>query len=120
MRLNTLHKATIMLSTLIYTTSAFAGLIDNSVTGCDFSGGEINAACIPTFLIHVIAFIFGITGAYFVIMVVVAGYQIALAKALGKDRSEGFGRLRTAIIGFILCASSWFIIDFIISALART
>lgn len=92
--------------------------IVTSVSGCDFVGGRVTAGCVPAFLAHIIRFIFGLTGAFALIMIIISGYQIALAKALGRDRSEGFTRLRVAIIGFILCAFSWFIIDFIIRSLA--
>lgn len=89
----------------------------SEVSGCDFQTGKLSASCAPAFLAHVLQFMFGITGAYFVIMIVIAGYQIAIAKAIGRDRSEGFTRLRVAIGGFILCAFSWAIIDFVITAL---
>jgi len=78
----------------------------------------LTAACVPAFLAHIIKFVFGLTGAFALIMIIISGYQIALAKAMGRDRSEGFTRLRVAIIGFILCACSWFIVDFVVRSLA--
>lgn len=92
--------------------------IITNVAGCAFGTGQVTAACVPAFLAHIIRFVFSLTGAFAVIMIVISGYQIALAKALGRDRSEGFTRLRVAIIGFILSACSWFIVDFIIQSLA--
>ena len=92
-------------------------LITNIAT-CDFLSGKIHYDCIPNYLAHVIQFIFGLTGAGCLLMIIIAGFEVALAKALGKDRNEGLTRLRVALIGFILCALSWFILDFIISSLA--
>ena len=97
---------------------ASAQAIITNLPDCNFSTGRVHFNCIPAFLSHIIQFIFGLTGAVFLIMVIIAGYQIAIGKAIGKDRSEGLTRLRVAIVGFILCAISWYIVDFIISALA--
>ncbi|PIR53060.1 hypothetical protein COU76_02960 [Candidatus Peregrinibacteria bacterium CG10_big_fil_rev_8_21_14_0_10_49_10] len=102
---------------LIPTALAQNSLITSGISGCDFGTGKITKECAPAFLAHVLQFMFAITGAYFVIMIVIGGYQIAIAKAVGRDRSEGFTRIRVAIGGFILCAFSWAIIDFIIAAL---
>ena len=85
---------------------------------CDFTTGVIHYNCIPYYLSYVIQFIFGLTGAACILMIIIAGFQIAIAKAVGKDRNEGLTRLRVALIGFILCALSWFILDFIISSIA--
>lgn len=92
--------------------------IITGIAGCDFATGQVTAACGPAFLAHIIQFVFGLSGAFAVIMIIIAGYQIALAKVFNRDRSEGFTRLRVAIVGFILCACSWFIVDFIIRSLA--
>ncbi|PIQ75977.1 hypothetical protein COU78_03380 [Candidatus Peregrinibacteria bacterium CG10_big_fil_rev_8_21_14_0_10_49_24] len=92
--------------------------IITAVPGCSFDTGQINAGCVPAFLAHIIRFVFGLSGAFAVIMIVIAGYQIALAKVFNRDRSEGFTRLRVAVVGFILCACSWFIVDFIVQSLA--
>lgn len=89
-----------------------------NIGGCDFVGGQVTAGCVPALLAHVVKFIFGLAGAFALIMIMISGYQIALAKAMGRDRSEGVTRLRVAIIGFIMCAFSWFIIDFVIRSLA--
>jgi hypothetical protein len=92
-------------------------LIQN-IAGCNFTTGVIHANCIPLFIAHLIQFFFGASGAFCLLMIVVSGFQIALAKVLGKDRNEGLSRLRTALLGFILSALSWYILDFIISSLA--
>tara|TARA_Y100000310_G_C20163636_1_gene570367 strand:+ start:160 stop:525 length:366 start_codon:yes stop_codon:yes gene_type:complete len=111
------YHFTVGLWLLLLTTPARAQSLIKEIDDCDFKTGKVSEDCAPAFLAHVIKFMFGITGAYFVIMIVIAGYQIALAKVLGKDRSEGFTRLRVAIGGFMLCAFSWAIIDFIVGAI---
>ena len=98
--------------------TAHAQSIITNVAGCDFTTGRVHAECVPLFLSHLIQIIFALSGAACLIMIVIAGYQIAIAKAIDKDKSEGITRLRVAIVGFILCGMSWYIIDFIISALA--
>ncbi len=94
--------------------------IIKDIPNCNFTDGRVHKECVPAFLSHLIQFIFGLAGAACLIMIIWAGYEISLAKALGKDRSEGLTRLKVAITGFILCAMSWYIIDFIIAALAGT
>lgn len=97
---------------------AQAGLISNEVDNCNFISGRLTAECVPSLISYVIAFIFSLIGLFVAIQIVISGYQIALAKATGRDRSEGLTRLRVALIGFVLCAFSWYIIDFIVSSLA--
>jgi hypothetical protein len=99
-------------------TTAAQGIISGAISDCDFISGELSAECVPKLLSYIISFIFSLIGGVTIIMIIVAGYQIALAKATGRDRSEGLTRLRVAIIGFVLCAFSWYMIDFIISSLA--
>lgn len=103
---------------LLVATAAAQGLISTGIPNCNFMSGQITANCIPSYLSYIIGFIFSLIGLFAVIQIVIAGYQIALAKATGRDRSDGLTRLRVALIGFILCAFSWYIIDFIISSLA--
>lgn len=119
MRLKVLCKipAALLLLLLPVAAAAQTAIITN-IPGCDFASGMLTAACVPAFLAHIIKFVFGLTGAFALIMIIISGYQIALAKAMGRDRSEGFTRLRVAIIGFILCACSWFIVDFVVRSLA--
>lgn len=102
---------------LIETASA-QGIISRGIANCDFVSGVLDAACVPSMISYVIAFIFSLIGLFAVIQIMIAGYQIALAKATGRDRSDGLTRLRVALIGFVLCAFSWYIIDFIVSSLA--
>lgn len=121
MRIRPTHIATataVLIVLLPHMAFAQPQSIITSVPGCSFDTGQINAGCVPAFLAHIIQFVFGLSGAFAVIMIVISGYQIALAKVFNRDRSEGFTRLRVAIVGFILCACSWFIVDFIVQSLA--
>ena len=97
------------------------GIISDSISDCTFSGvngGMLKAACVPALITYLIKFVFALVGSIALIQIIISGYQIALAKVTGRDRSEGLTRLRVAIIGFIICAFSWYIIDFVISSLA--
>jgi len=119
MRLRVLYTISAALPALLLPAVAAAQTsIITNIPGCDFASGKVTAACVPAFLAHIIKFVFGLTGAFALIMIIISGYQIALARAMGRDRSEGFTRLRVALIGFILCACSWFIVDFIVRSLA--
>lgn len=84
---------------------------------CDLASGDIDADCIPDFIAHVIATIFGFTGGVFLILIIFSGYKIAIGAVTGGDSSKGKEMLKQAIFGFILCALTWFIIDFVISTL---
>lgn len=106
-----------MISLLIPVARAQA-IISDSIPECDFFSGQVHAECVPAFLSYIIAFIFSFVGLFALIQIIISGYQIALAKATGRDRSEGLTRLRIALIGFVMTAFSWYIIDFIISSLA--
>lgn len=90
---------------------------EDGVPGCDFDTGVIHAECIPMYLSYLIKTIFGLTGAFFLLMIIWSGYQFAL-KGITQDDTGAKERLKNAITGFIVCALSFFIIDFIISTLA--
>jgi hypothetical protein len=92
--------------------------IISSSSTCNFTTGKFHADCIPAFIGEIIQFFFGLTGLIALLIIIVSGYQVALAKVMGQDTSEGYSRLRAAIIGFIICALSWYIVDFLISIFA--
>jgi len=85
---------------------------------CKLGEGEIKADCIPKFIGEVIRMIFSFTGGIFLVLILFSGYQMMLGKAMGGDKSAGMTTLRYAVIGFIVSALSFFIIDFVISTLA--
>lgn len=91
---------------------------DGGVAGCDFASGNIVARCVPAFIAHVIQIIFGFAGGVCLILILLSGYRLVLAVVTGGDKSTGFEMLRWAVIGFITCALTFFIIDFVISSIA--
>lgn len=94
-------------------------LITSGIPGCDFATGDINPGlCIPSFIAHVIKLIFGFAGAACVIMIIFGGYQITMGTLAGGGADGGKTRIRWAIIGFIMAATSFYIMDFIIAAIA--
>ncbi len=92
-------------------------LVTNNISGCAnlTTTGKISVQCIPAFLAHIAKVIFGMTGGFALLMIMFAGYKIALG-ALTGDREGGKQQLKWAIIGFLVCAFCFFIIDFFIRA----
>jgi len=91
---------------------------DGGVAGCDFASGNITAPCVYIFIAHVIQVVFGFVGGVCLILILISGYRVLFAVVTGGERSAGTEMMRWAIIGFITCALTFFIIDFIISTLA--
>ncbi|MBT3292764.1 hypothetical protein HN512_02130 [Candidatus Peregrinibacteria bacterium] len=118
MKTLTIRTIGISFLTILPTVAIAQGLISADVVECSFATGMLSAECVPAFISYVIKFIFAMIGGIALVQIIISGYQIALAKTMGRDRSEGLTRLRVAIIGFILCAFSWYIVDFIVSSLA--
>jgi len=87
------------------------------VAGCNFRTGELSAECIPNYIGFVIQQVFAFTGAIFLIVLMIGGYQYAFGNIAG-GKEKGMERIRYGIIGMIVCALSFFIIDFIISTIA--
>lgn len=84
--------------------------------GCNFVTGDISASCIPDYIRYLLQIIFMFIGAFFLLMIIIAGYQIAIGSAIG-DKEAGKNRLKMAIVGFIISALSFFIVDFFIAVL---
>lgn len=94
-------------------------LITAGIPGCDFATGEIDPGlCIPSFIAHVIQFIFAFAGSICVIMIIFGGYEIVIGNLSGGGADAGYTRIRWAIIGFVMAATSFYIMDFIIAAIA--
>ena len=85
---------------------------------CDFQSGEVTAKCVPIYIAYLIKTIFGFAGAICLFVIMFAGYEFVLGSLTGGDTSAGKERLKWGIIGFIVSALSFFIIDFVISTLA--
>lgn len=103
----------------IVTVSA-QSLIDASLEGtCKWSTGRMTAACLPMFIGHVITVLVGMLGAFFVINVMIAGFQITVGAAIG-DKEKGKERLRWSIIGFVVSVLCYVILNVIFSVLTGT
>jgi len=70
--------------------------------------------CIPTFIGEIIQMLFGFLGAVFFIMALWGAYEYALSGIAGTGE-EGKKKIRNAILGFLICVSSFFILNFILS-----
>jgi hypothetical protein len=91
------------------------GIITGNLDGCDFKTGRLSASCIPIFIGHVIEYIFGLIGFFFIINVMYAGYQIAFGGAGIVEDGAGKQRLKWSIIGFVVTACSFLILDAILT-----
>ncbi len=91
-------------------------LIPVTLSGCDFLTGKIDANCVPLYIAYLIATIFKLTGAIFLLMIILGGYQYVISKATGGGGDEGKARVRFAIVGFLVTALSFYIVDFILAS----
>jgi hypothetical protein len=93
-----------------------AGVIVNYIPGCNFQTGELSASCIPRFIAHLVQMIFMLIGIFFLMNIMVGGYQIVLAATSGNDSSKGKNRLIYSFVGFLVAASSFAVMDAILTA----
>lgn len=92
--------------------------IVSGIPGCDFTTGNLEARCVRNFLAHAMQVLFGFGGGICILMIIFAGYEIVIGSLPGGSSEAGKNRLTWAIIGFIISATSFFIMDFVISAIA--
>lgn len=71
--------------------------------------GTIEFSDLPIFLAQILKFCLSIAGAVAVLMVVIAGYYLALGSS--DSKSKGKTIITYAIMGLAVIAFSWFIID---------
>lgn len=90
-----------------------------TIPGCtgSFATGDFEAKCVPAYLAYLIKQIFMFSGAVALIVIMIGGYQYALGNVVG-GKEKGEARLRWGILGLCFCVLSFFIIDFIVSAMA--
>lgn len=81
-----------------------------------FISGQITADCIPLYIAYVIQQVFKFTGAICLIAIMIGGFQYALGNLVG-GKDKALATIRWAVLGMIISALSFFIIDFILSAL---
>lgn len=107
-----------LIADIISSPASAQSFIVSGIRGCNFATGDINGPlCIPNFIAHVIKTIFAFAGGIFIFMMIFAGYEIVLGALPGGSAEAGKNRITWAIIGFIVSATSFFIIDFIIAAI---
>lgn len=94
-------------------TIAHAQIIQQGAGGCDFKTGKLSAACIPGFIGHVIQIVIGFIGAFLLINILIAGYQIAVANVI-DDKAAGKNRLIWSLVGFTVAVSCYLIVDIIL------
>ena len=87
-----------------------------SLGGCNFTEGLIDPPCIIVYIRYLINLAYQLVGAFFALMVLLAGYQIALGSTTG-DKEGGKRKLRNAIIGFIVAGTSYLVVVYLINAL---
>ena len=85
---------------------------------CDINTGSFEAECIPAFLAHVIKQIFAFSGGIFLIMTLIGGLQFTIPFQSVGGKEKAMGTLRLGIIGMIVSGLSFFILQFIVNALA--
>jgi len=92
-------------------------VITSGLNGCDFVTGKMTAACIPSFIGHLIQIVFSVISVFFIINVLYAGYQIAFGYING-DKSEGADRLKWSIIGLVVSVCSFLILDLAVTIIS--
>ncbi len=98
--------------------AAAQSIIEEGIEGCDFESGEIHAECVPNFIAHLIEIIFMFTGVICLVMLMIGGYQYVLGEAMGASKDKAKATIRFAIVGMIVSALCFFIIDFVVSSIA--
>jgi len=110
-----LHAWTACLLCLpITATAQTVKIITNIGPQCDFKTGKLQASCIPFFIGHLVEQIFGIISVLFLINVMIAGYQLATG-SLSGDKGKGKDRLLWSVIGLIVSACSFLILDLVLN-----
>jgi hypothetical protein len=83
---------------------------------CNITTGEMEAACIPELIGHLIEVVFGVISVFFLLNVIFAGYQIAMGSWTG-EKSQGKDRLTWSIIGLVVSVCCFLILDLVISVI---
>ena len=84
---------------------------------CNFVTGEVHADCIPAYIAYVIRQIFVMSGTIFLFVIIYGGYEYALGDMVGGEQ-KAVARIRYGIVGMVCCGLSFFLVDFVVSALA--
>lgn len=117
MKRSTFALAILLALFLSVETTHAQAFITSGIPGCDFETGELQARCARNFLAHLIQTLFSFTGGICIVMIIISGYQIVLGNLPGGSSEAGKNRLTWAVIGFIMSATAFFIMDFVIAAI---
>lgn len=85
-----------------------------------FVTGRMSAACIPIFIGHLVTFVYGFVGTFFVLNVMYAGYQLAIASIGEGDKGDGKERLKWSILGLIISTCVFLILDLFLYVILGT
>jgi hypothetical protein len=89
-----------------------------NLPGCDFITGNMQARCIPIFVGHLIQLLFGLISVFFLINVMVAGYQIATGAWTGSGNTAGKDRLKYSIIGLVVSVCCYLILNLVVTIIS--
>lgn|GEM_PF-683247 len=84
----------------------------------NFIDGDFSADCIPAFLAYIIKQIFAFSGGIFLIITLVGGLQLTIPFPNIGGKEKARGTIQWGIIGMIVSGLSFFILQFIVNALA--
>lgn len=123
-RLPALATAALFLWMVTATDAAFAqfqeGVVVNGIGGCNFTTGYLSSACIPQFIGHLITFVYSFVGTFFVVNVMYAGYQLAIAYIGEGDKGAGKERLKWSIGGLVVATCTFLILDLVLYVVLGT
>ncbi|MBI1812934.1 hypothetical protein HY285_05175 [Candidatus Peregrinibacteria bacterium] len=83
---------------------------------CNFITGEMHFHCIPLYVAYLIQLVFSFIGTIALLVIIWSGYELAISSLAGGDSSKAKGRLRYAIMGFVVSILAYFIVNLIIEA----
>lgn len=92
-------------------------ILTNLGSDCNFITGELAAACIPRFIGHLVTTVFSILSIFFLINVMIAGYQIAMGAWTG-EKSAGKDRLFWSIAGLVISVSVFLLLDLALTVIS--
>lgn len=99
------------------TTFAQPTILTNLGPDCDFRTGWLVASCIPLFIGHLVTTVFSVLSIFFLINVMIAGYQIAMGAWTG-EKSAGKDRLFWSIAGLVISVSVFLILDLALTVIS--
>ncbi len=94
------------------------GIISGGEGKCDWGTGKLELECVNIVIGNAIKIAFGFAGTICLLMIIIAGYQIALGGITGSGDTGGKERLKWALLGFFMTACTFGIINAALSAIS--